>query len=43
MRVALHTRIRPGRVTEYEAAHREVPQELAAATSLPVAWTLDGA
>jgi L-rhamnose mutarotase len=28
MRVALHTRIRPGKEAEYEQAHREVPAEL---------------
>jgi L-rhamnose mutarotase len=27
MRVALHTRLRPGREEEYERAHREVPGE----------------
>ncbi|MEU3889920.1 L-rhamnose mutarotase [Streptomyces sp. NPDC029041] len=31
MRVALHTRIRADRIAEYEAAHREVPEELTAA------------
>jgi L-rhamnose mutarotase len=31
MRVALHTRVKPGRIEEYEAAHREVPAELTAA------------
>ena len=31
MRVALHTRVRPDRIDEYEAAHREVPEELVAA------------
>jgi L-rhamnose mutarotase len=31
VRVALHTKVRADRVEEYEAAHREVPQELAAA------------
>ncbi|MFF9542564.1 L-rhamnose mutarotase [Streptomyces albidoflavus] len=31
MRVALHTRVRPDRVEEYEAAHREVPPELVTA------------
>lgn len=42
MRVALHTRVRADRVTEYDAAHREVPVELtdairaAGATS----WTI---
>lgn len=28
MRVALHTKVRVGRIAEYEAAHREVPEEL---------------
>jgi L-rhamnose mutarotase len=42
MRVALHTKVRPDRVTEYDDAHREVPKELtdairaAGATS----WTI---
>ncbi|GGO92505.1 L-rhamnose mutarotase [Wenjunlia tyrosinilytica] len=42
MRVALHTRVRADGIEEYEAAHREVPQELtdairaAGATS----WTI---
>ena len=31
MRVALHTRVRPDRIAEYEAAHREVPAELVTA------------
>ncbi|MEU0935021.1 MULTISPECIES: L-rhamnose mutarotase [unclassified Embleya] len=31
MRVALHTRLAPGREEEYEQAHREVPAELTAA------------
>jgi L-rhamnose mutarotase len=31
MRIALHTRVRADRVAGYEAAHREVPEELAAA------------
>ncbi|MDH6145484.1 L-rhamnose mutarotase [Kitasatospora sp. GP30] len=31
MRIALHTRVRPDRIEEYEAAHREVPAELTAA------------
>ncbi|MCL8017144.1 L-rhamnose mutarotase [Streptomyces sp. AS02] len=31
MKVALHTRVRADRVEEYEAAHREVPEELTAA------------
>ena len=28
MRIALHTTVRPDRIEEYEAAHREVPEEL---------------
>ena len=28
MRIALHTRVRPDRIQEYEAAHRDVPTEL---------------
>ncbi|GAA1983992.1 L-rhamnose mutarotase [Kitasatospora viridis] len=31
MRIALHTRVREDRIEEYEAAHRAVPAELAAA------------
>ncbi|MFF3251756.1 L-rhamnose mutarotase [Actinacidiphila glaucinigra] len=31
MRVALHTKVRADRIAAYEAAHREVPAELAAA------------
>jgi L-rhamnose mutarotase len=31
MRIALHTKVRADRIEEYEAAHREVPEELAAA------------
>lgn len=31
MRVALHTKVRPDRVEEYDAAHREVPEELTTA------------
>ena len=31
MRIALHTRLRPDRIEEYEQAHREVPPELTAA------------
>ena len=30
MRIALHTRLRPGCEVEYEAAHRNVPAELVA-------------
>src|SRR5882672_5628656 len=42
MRVALHTRVRPDRVAEYEAAHREVPPELVAAIRAAGAssWTI---
>lgn len=28
MRIALHTKVRTDRVEEYDAAHREVPEEL---------------
>ncbi|GAA3408358.1 L-rhamnose mutarotase [Streptosporangium vulgare] len=28
MRIALHTRVKPGRESEYDQAHREVPAEL---------------
>jgi L-rhamnose mutarotase len=40
--VALHTRLRPGAETEYEAAHREVPPELVAAIRAAGAhrWTI---
>lgn len=31
MRIALHTKVRADHVEEYEAAHREVPEELTAA------------
>ncbi|WP_406194617.1 L-rhamnose mutarotase [Streptomyces europaeiscabiei] len=31
MRIALHTRVRADRVEEYDAAHREVPEELTTA------------
>ncbi len=31
MRIALHTRLRPGAEADYEQAHREVPGELVAA------------
>jgi L-rhamnose mutarotase len=42
MRVALHTKVRANRITEYEAAHREVPKELAAAIRAAGAtsWTI---
>ncbi|MFE6067351.1 L-rhamnose mutarotase [Streptomyces sp. NPDC056525] len=31
MKVALHTKVRADRMEEYDAAHRQVPEELAAA------------
>ncbi|MCY0930715.1 L-rhamnose mutarotase [Streptomyces sp. H27-H1] len=31
MKVALHTKVRADRVAEYDAAHRQVPEELTAA------------
>jgi len=42
MRVALHTRVRPDRIAEYEAAHREVPPELTEAIRAAGAtrWTI---
>jgi L-rhamnose mutarotase len=42
MRVALHTRVKADRIEEYEAAHREVPEELAAAIKAGGArqWTI---
>ncbi|MDX2543590.1 L-rhamnose mutarotase [Streptomyces sp. WI04-05B] len=42
MRVALHTRVRADRVTEYDAAHREVPVELTDAIRAAGAssWTI---
>jgi L-rhamnose mutarotase len=42
MRIALHTRVRAERIEEYEAAHREVPQELVAAIRAAGAtsWTI---
>ncbi|MET8830668.1 L-rhamnose mutarotase [Streptomyces sp. NPDC004610] len=42
MRIALHTRIRPDHVERYEAAHREVPEELTAAIRAAGAtsWTI---
>ncbi|MFJ2193809.1 L-rhamnose mutarotase [Kitasatospora sp. NPDC087861] len=42
MRVALHTRLRPDRIAEYEAAHRDVPAELVAAIRAAGAtsWTI---
>ena len=42
MRVAMHTRLRPDRVADYEAAHREVPAELTAAIRAggTTSWTI---
>ncbi|OIJ92762.1 hypothetical protein BIV25_26970 [Streptomyces sp. MUSC 14] len=42
MRVALHTTVRGDRIAEYEAAHREVPEELTAAIRAAGAtsWTI---
>ncbi|MFE2517113.1 L-rhamnose mutarotase [Streptomyces mirabilis] len=42
MRVALHTKVRADRVAAYEAAHREVPEELATAIRAAGAtsWTI---
>ncbi len=42
MRVALHTRLKPGAEEAYEAAHREVPEELTAAIRAAGAteWTI---
>lgn len=31
MKVALHTKVRADRIEEYDAAHRQVPEELTAA------------
>ena len=42
MRIALHTRIKADRIEDYEAAHREVPEELVAAIKAGGAheWTI---
>jgi L-rhamnose mutarotase len=42
MRIALHTRLRPGTEAAYESAHREVPQELTDAIRAAGAhkWTI---
>lgn len=42
MRIALHTRLKPGAEEAYEAAHREVPAELTAAIHAAGAaeWTI---
>lgn len=42
MRVALHTKVRADRIAEYEAAHRDVPEELTTAIRAAgaTAWTI---
>lgn len=42
MRVALHTKVRADRTEEYEAAHREVPEELTEAIRAAgvTGWTI---
>lgn len=42
MRVALHTTVRADRIAAYEAAHREVPEELTAAIRAAgvTSWTI---
>ncbi|MFI5534053.1 L-rhamnose mutarotase [Kitasatospora sp. NPDC051853] len=42
MRIALHTRVRPDRIAEYEEAHRAVPTELTDAMRAAGAteWTI---
>ena len=42
MRIALHTRVKPECIEEYETAHREVPEELAEAIRAGGAaeWTI---
>ena len=42
MRIALHTKVRADRIAEYEAAHREVPEELTAAIRAAgvTSWTI---
>ncbi|MFJ2901359.1 L-rhamnose mutarotase [Streptomyces sp. NPDC091279] len=42
MRVALHTKVKADRIADYEAAHREVPEELTAAIRAAgaVSWTI---
>ncbi|MFJ4898062.1 L-rhamnose mutarotase [Streptomyces sp. NPDC088727] len=42
MRVALHTKVRADRISQYEAAHREVPAELTRAIRAAGAtsWTI---
>ena len=42
MRIGLHTRVRADRIEEYEAAHREVPEDLAEAIRAggATSWTI---
>ncbi|GHB57553.1 hypothetical protein GCM10010377_55760 [Streptomyces viridiviolaceus] len=42
MRVALHTKVRADRISEYEAAHRHVPDELTEAirNAGATSWTI---
>ncbi|MFF5212992.1 L-rhamnose mutarotase [Streptosporangium sp. NPDC000396] len=42
MKVALHTRVRPDRIEDYETAHRHVPTELTAAIRAAgvTSWTI---
>ncbi|MEU5533477.1 L-rhamnose mutarotase [Streptomyces sp. NPDC020362] len=42
MKVALHTKVRAGRIADYEAAHREVPEELTDAIRAcgATSWTI---
>ncbi|MFD6162090.1 L-rhamnose mutarotase [Nocardia sp. NPDC060256] len=42
MRIALHTKLKPGAEAEYEAAHRAVPAELVAAIrdAGATSWTI---
>ncbi|WP_329204219.1 L-rhamnose mutarotase [Streptomyces sp. NBC_00683] len=42
MRIALHTKVRADRIDEYDAAHREVPEELTAAirSGGATSWTI---
>lgn len=42
MKVALHTTVKPDRITEYEAAHREIPEELVTAIRAAgvTSWTI---
>ena len=42
MRIALHTRVRPERIDDYDAAHREVPEDLAEAIRAggTTSWTI---